>query len=393
MAEGIKDKVAIIGMGCTKFGELWNMSGPDLMIDAYKECMEDAGIEKKDINAAWWSALYPMQGLSAIQLSQTLKLPYIPVTHVENLCASATEAIRGAAYALAANCCDVALCVGVEKLKDVGYGGLPDLRPPQEQYWAPNASGPGTYAMMATAYFAKYGLSPEEGKRMIARVTWKSHQNGAKHPKAHLRKAVDLEAIVSAPIIAWPLGLFDCCGVSDGAAAAILVRAEDAKKYRKDPIYIKSLQIAAASGEDMWYTDYDYAHAETGYRAGQRAYKEAGIKNPREEISLAEVHDCFSITEAVTMEDLQFSPRGKVRADIESGFFDLNGKLPVNSDGGLKCFGHPVGASGIRMTYEVYKQMQGKAGDRQLKNPKLGLTHNMGGYPPWSVVAVSIMGL
>lgn len=393
MAEGIKDKVAIIGMGCTKFGELWDKSGADLMVEAYVECMEDAGIEKKDIDAAWWAALYPMQGLSAIQMSQTLKLPFIPVTHVENLCASATEAVRGAAYALASGACDVALALGVEKLKDVGYGGLPDLRPPQEQIWAPNASGPGTYAMMATRYFAHYDIAPEDGKRMLARVSWKSHQNGAKHPKAHLRRAVELDAIINAPIIAWPLGLFDCCGVSDGSAAAILVRAEDAKKYRKDPVYIKSLQIAVSSGEEMWYTDYDYTHAETSYRAGIRSYKEAGIKNPREEISMADVHDCFSITEAVTMEDLQISPRGKVREDIESGYFDLDGKLPVQPDGGLKCFGHPVGASGLRMIYEMYKQLQGKCGERQIKNPKLGLTHNIGGYPPWSVVGVAIFGL
>ena len=392
MAEGIKDKVAIVGMGCTQFGELWNKSGPDLIIDAYQECMQDAGIEMKDIDAAWYSTLYPMQGLSGIQLAQTLHLPYLPVTHVENLCASGTEAIRGAAYALAAGAIDVALCMGMEKLKDVGYGGLPDMRPPHEQYWAPNASGPGVYAMMATRYFATYGLSPEAGKKMIARVTWKSHQNGSKHPKAHLKKAVELDAIINAPIIAWPLGLFDCCGVSDGAASAILVRAKDAKKFRSDPILIKSCTIAAASGEDMWYTDYDYTHAETGYRAGQRVYKEAGIKNPREEISMAEVHDCFSITEAVTMEDLQFSPRGKVKEDIESGFFDLSGKLPVQPDGGLKCFGHPIGASGLRMMYECYKQLQGKAGDRQIKNPKLALTHNMGGYPPWSVVGIAIVG-
>ena len=393
MAEGIKDKVAIIGMGCTRFGERWDMSGDDLMVDAYKECIEDAGVDKKEIDAAWWAALYSMQGFTGIQLSQTLKLPYLPVTHVENACASGTEAIRGAAYALSSGACDMALAIGVEKLKDVGYGGLPDLKTPAEFLTMPNMSGPGVYAMMATRYFSRYGLSPDDGKRMIARVSWKSHQNGKNNPKAHLRKDVSLDAIVNAPIIAWPLGLFDCCGVSDGSAAAILVRAEDAKKYRPDPVYIKSVQIAAASGADMWYQDYDYTHAETGYQCGIRAYKEAGIKNPRDEISMAEVHDCFSITEAVTMEDLQFSPRGKVREDIESGFFDLDGSLPVQPDGGLKCFGHPIAASGIRMIYEMYKQLQGKSGDRQIKDPKLGLTHNMGGYPPWSVVGIAIVGL
>ena len=228
---------------------------------------------------------------------------------------------------------------------------------------------------------------------MIGRVSWKSHQNGAKNPKAHLRREVAMEQIVNAPIIAWPLGLFDCCGVSDGSAAAIVVRAQDAKKFRPDPVYIKALQIAISSGEEQMYTDYDFAHVETGYRAGVKAYKEAGVTNPRKEISMAELHDCFSITETVTYEDLQFSPRGRAKEDIEAGFFDLEGQLPVQPDGGLKCFGHPIGASGIRMVYEMYKQLQGKAGPRQIKDPKLGLTHNMGGFPAANVIAVCIVGL
>jgi acetyl-CoA C-acetyltransferase len=172
-----------------------------------------------------------------------------------------------------------------------------------------------------------------------------------------------------------------------------VVRAEDAKKFRPDPVYIKALQIAISSGEEMMYTDWDYAHVESAVHAGQRAYQEAGIKNPREEISMAELHDCFSITETVTYEDMKFSPRGKAREDIESGRFDLDGPQPVQPDGGLKCFGHPIGASGLRMIYEMYKQLQGKAGDRQIKNPKLGLTHNMGGFPAMNVISISITGL
>jgi len=394
MPEGIKDKVAIIGMGCTRFGERWDMNGGDLMVEAFKECIEDAGIEKKDIDAAFWGCCFPMGGLSGLPLSQLLKLPFIPVTHVENFCATGTEALRAATYAVASGASDIALAVGVEKLKDTGYGGLPEMGGMMAQEApTPNMTAPGMFAMMATKYFSKYGLSPEEGKKMIGRVSWKSHQNGVKNPKAHLHREVTMEQIVNAPIIAWPLGLFDCCGVSDGSAAAIVVRAEMAKKFRPDPVYIKALQIAISSGEEVGYTDYDFAHVETGYRAGIRAYKEAGIKNPREEISMAELHDCFSITETVTYEDLQFSPRGKAKEDIESGFFDIDGKLPVQPDGGLKCFGHPIGASGIRMIYEMYLQLQGKAGPRQLKNPKLGLTHNMGGFPAGNVIAVSIVGL
>ncbi len=227
---------------------------------------------------------------------------------------------------------------------------------------------------------------------MIGTVSAKSHHNGALNPKAHLRREVTVEQIVNAPIVAWPLGLFDCCGVSDGSAAAIVCRADMAKQFRSDPVYVKSLQIAATSGAEQMYTDYDYTHVETTTRAAVRAYAEAGIKNPREEISMSEVHDCFSITEAVTMEDLQFSPRGKVMDDIMSGRFNLDGAQPCQPDGGLKCFGHPIGASGIRMIYEMYKQLQGKADKRQLKNPKYGLTHNLGGIPYRSVVSIIIVG-
>lgn len=400
MAEGIKDKVAIIGMGCTRFGELWDKGPEDLMVDAFKELIQDAGIEKKDIEAAWLGGPEFTDvniGHSALPLSQTLKLPFIPVTKVENMCASGSEAFRGACYAIASGACDIAMALGLEKLKDTGYAGLPEFT-----HWAvigtkiriigANQTAPGMYAMLATRYFARYGIPPDEGKRMLAMVSAKSHHNGALNPKAHLRREVTVEQIMNAPIVAWPLGLFDCCGVSDGAAAAIVCRADMAKKFRPDPIYVKALQIAGSSGEEEMYTEYDYTHVEATVRAAARAYKEAGVKNPREEISMAEVHDCFSITEAVTMEDLQFSPRGKVKDDIMSGRFNLDGAQPIQPDGGLKCFGHPIGASGIRMIYEMYKQLQGKADKRQLKNPKLGLTHNLGGIPYRSVVSVVIVG-
>lgn len=398
MAEGIKDKVAIIGMGCTKFGELWDKGAEDLMVDAFKECIEDAGIEKKDIQAAWLGSHYEeiSVGKGATPLSMTLKLPFIPVTRTENFCATATEALRGACYAVAAGAYDIVLALGVEKLKDTGYGGLPNVATlfgTRNRFIFPNLTAPGAFAMMATRYFSVYGLGPEEGKMMLAKVSAKSHHNGALNPRAHLRREVTVEQIMNAPIIAWPLGLFDCCGVSDGAAAAIVTRADMAKKFRSDPVYVKALQIALSSGEELMYPEWDGAHVETGYRAGVKAYAEAGIKNPREEISMAEVHDCFSITEAVTMEDLQFSPRGRVKEDIDAGRFNLDGEQPIQSDGGLKCFGHPIGASGLRMVYEMYKQLQGKAEQRQIKNPKFGLTHNMGGFPPMNIVSIAIVGL
>jgi acetyl-CoA C-acetyltransferase len=398
MAEGIKDKVAIIGMGCTKFGELWDRSPESLIIEAFTEAIEDAGIGKKDIGAAWSGTCYDEVsiGKSAIPLAATLKLPFIPATRVENFCATGSEALRGACYAVASGAHDICLALGVEKLKDIGYGGLPQ----NEVQWGtrlrfimPNLTPPGAFAMMGTRYFAQYGLSREEGKHALARITVKSHHNGAMNPKAHLRREVTIDEVINAPIVAWPLGLFDCCGVSDGAAAAIVTRAELARQFRPDPVYVKALQIAASSGEEMCYTDWDYAHVESTVHASQRAYREAGVKNPREEISMMEVHDCFSITELTIYEDLGISPRGRAKEDVEAGFFDLNGKIPCQPDGGLKCFGHPIGASGLRMMYEMYKQLQGKAGPRQIKSPKLGLTHNMGGIPSVNVVSVCMVGL
>jgi len=257
----------------------------------------------------------------------------------------------------------------------------------------PAISAPGAFAMMANRYFSKYGMTTEEGKRALAKISVNSHANGAKNPKAHLRRVITEEDVLRAPIIASPLGLLDCCGVSDGAAAAIVCRADMAKDFRADPIFVKALQIGISSGEELAYTQWDGTYVETTTRAATRAYEEAGIKNPREEISMMELHDCFSITELVTYEDLGISPRGKARDDIEDGFFTIQGKIPSQPDGGLKCFGHPIGASGLRMLYEMYKQLQGKAGERQIKDPSIGLTHNLGGFPQMSVVSIVIVGL
>lgn len=391
MPGSIKDRVAIVGMGCTKFGERWDASVGDLLVDAAYEAFEDAGIEAKDIQAAWLGT--SSSGSTGMVLSEPLRLPYLPVTRVENACATASEALRNGCYAVAAGIYDMVLTIGVEKLKDTGHSGLGGTLPNPSHVLMPESTAPGNFALLATTYFARYGLSFEEGKHMIGRISWKSHRNGALNPKAHFRKEVSMETILNAPIIAWPLGLFDCCGVSDGSAAAVITTPEIAKTMRKDPIYVKALQIAMSPRDGKYNSKFDYTHVESTGRAAQAAYKEAGITNPREEISMAEVHDCFSITEAVTMEDLGFSPRGKVKDDIESGFFDLDGKLPVQPDGGLKCFGHPIGASGIRMIYEMYKQLQGKAGQRQIKDPKLGLTHNLGGTPDGCAIFVGMVGL
>jgi acetyl-CoA C-acetyltransferase len=387
----IKDQVAIIGMGCVKFGENWEQSLEDMVIDATYEAYEDAGIGPEDIEAAWWGSVFA--GETGQIMAAPLKLSYLPITHVENACATGSEAIRAASYAVASGMYDIVIAVGAEKLNDTGYSGLPQTRPIATWSYRLTTQTPAAvFAMMATGYFAKHGLTHEDGKRLLAQIAVKNHHNGSLCPKAHFQQEITLEQALNAPMIAYPLGLFDCCGVSDGAAAAIITRADLAKKFRPDPIYIKSVQICQGPREGWISQDYDFAHVEETYRGGIAAYQEAGIEDPRKELSIAEVHDCFSITELTIMEDLQFSPRGHIKEDIEAGTYALEGELPVNTDGGLKCFGHPIGATGIRMLYEVYKQLQGKAGTRQVKNPRLGLTHNQGGEPGAATVSVLIAG-
>lgn len=392
MAESIKDRVAIIGMGCTKFGEQWNKSASDLLVDAAYEAFEDAGIGPKDIEAAWIGAVYDSSGKTGIGLTAPLRLQGIPVTRVENACATGSDAVRNACYAVAAGIYDIVLVVGVEKIKDQGFSGLSVGYYPGVSNTQPMLTAPGAFAFLATSYFNKYGLSYEEGKRAIGAISVKSHANGSMNPRAHFRNKITLEQVMNAPIMAEPLGLFDCCGVSDGSAAAIITRADIAKKFKPDPIYIKALEICVSADYGRIDPKYDFTSVPETELAGQRAYAAAGIKNPREEISMAEVHDCFSITELVTMEDLHFSPRGRAKEDIESGFFNLDGGLPVQPDGGLKCFGHPAGASGIRMIFESYLQLRQRAGERQIKNPRLALTHNLGGQPGGNTIFVGIFG-
>ena len=292
---------------------------------------------------------------------------------------------------------DIVLALGVEKLKDTGYGGLPAIDGVNSGALSgqtlPNISAPGAFAQLASAYRAKHKVSYEDLKRAIAQVSVKSHANGIKNPKAHLRRAVTIEQVLASPIIADPLGLFDCCGVSDGSACAIVTTPEIAKSLgKKDLVSVKALQLAVSNGEEASYKDWDGSYFATTRHAAKRAYEEAGIKDPRKELSMFEVHDCFSITEFVTYEDLYISPEGGGIKDVMDGFYNADGKIPCQIDGGLKCFGHPIGASGLRMLYEMYLQLNDRAGERQLKDPKIGLTHNLGGFPFANVNAIAIVG-
>ena len=397
MASGIKDKVAIIGMGCSQFGERWDIGTEQLLAEAFDEAIADAGIERKQIDAAWLGSNSDSINIggSAIPASTALRLDGKPFTRVENMCATGTEALRGAVYAVAAGAADIALAIGAEKLKDTGYGGLPiPYKGTFPDLWMPVGSAPSGFAQLAEAYRVKHQIKMEDLKRAMAHVSWKSHQNGTRSPKAHLRKPISMEAILNAPMIAEPLGLFDCCGVSDGAAAAIVTTPEIARALgKKDLVTIKALQLSTASGVESTMDGWDGSYVRTTREAARRAYLEAGITNPREQLSLMEVHDCFSITELTTMEDLFVSEEGRASNDILDGYFDADGGLPCQIDGGLKCFGHPIGASGLRMAYENYTQLLGRAGERQLPSPSIGLTHNLGGMPFLGIAAISIIGL
>ena len=397
MASGIRDKVVIIGMGCSQFGERWDCGADDLMIEALTEALGDAGLERDDLEAGWLGVFYDEQSVSksALSLSMALRLPQIPVTRVENLCATGTEALRGAAYAVASGACDIALAMGVEKLKDTGFGGLPErTKGSFEDLWQPGFTPPGAFAQLAAAYAAKHRLPMADLKRAMAHVSVKSHANAVHSPKAHLRKPVTEAQVLEAPMVAWPLGVLDCCGVSDGAACAIVTTPERARALgRRDAVAIKALQLVPSNGYELSHQGWDGAHTPTTRAAAQRAYAEAGITDPRRELSSIEVHDCFSITELVLMEDLGLSDEGRAVFDILDGRFDLEGATPCQTDGGLKCFGHPVGASGLRMAYEIYNQLLGRAGGRQVAGASLGLTHNLGGIPNRNVASVSVLGL
>lgn len=400
MADGIRNKVAIIGMGCTRFGERWESNAEDLMVEAFVECLADAGIEKKEIQAAYLGTHFDEVnvGKSALPLALTLKLPYIPVSRTENYCATATEAFRAACYSVAAGVYDIVLALGVEKLKDTGYPGLPGGagRGVMNFMIEANRTAPGCFAQLATAYSTKWGLPMDKLKDAMAHISAKSHANGAVNPKAHLRRFVSEEQIKAAPMVAYPLGLFDCCGVSDGAAAAIVTTPEIARslKQSQNIVMVKALQIAVSSGVEATHTSWDGAHFVTTRKASAKAYEEAGIRDPRKEINMMEVHDCFSVTELVTYEDLHISPKGGACKDVMSGFFDLNGPVPCQVDGGLKCYGHPIGASGLRMIYAMYEQILDRIPDeRKVKNDRnFGLTHNLGGVPWSNVAAVAIIG-
>ncbi len=394
-SHGIRDQVAVIGMGCTTFGEHWDRSSDDLLIDAAHATYESAGVAQDDIDAFWLGTMG--SGVSGLTLSKPLQLDYKPVTRIENMCATGSEAFRNACYAVASGAYDTVMAIGVEKLKDSGYSGLTGSAPPRDGTES-TITAPATFSLLAPAYANKYGLDEDTMKEVLTRIAWKNHKNGALNPRAQFRKEVAKETISGSPLIAGPLGIFDCSGVSDGSAAAIIVRAEDAHKYTDKPLYVKALSFSAGPATGALDSTYDYTTFREVQASATEAYKQAGITDPRAQIAMAEVHDCFTPTELVLMEDLGFAERGLGWKEAMAGTFDLDGDLPVNPDGGLKSFGHPIGASGLRMLFECWLQLRQEAPpERQISSvteqgKTLGLTHNLGGQPGACVSFVAVVG-
>ncbi|MDP6482569.1 MAG: acetyl-CoA acetyltransferase [Nitrospinota bacterium] len=390
---GVSGNVAIVGVGKTRFGENFRQGYTDMLAEACREAFADAGIEGRDVQAAWLGTYLPYawgyEGVSGSTLAEALNLYPIPVTRVSNFCTTGMEAVRGAALAVASGEYDVALAVGAEKMRDV---------PPRDSLIAQHVekghplyckgrTAPGAFALLARRYFETYDINEE----ILARVAVKNHRHGALNPKAHFRKEITVEQILQAPRVAEPLGLLDCCPTTDGAAAVIVTRTDLARRSGKPHVVIQGTGLSCASGyfTMAFDSDYDFLGFDSTREAARAAYAQAGIDNPRERIDVAEVHDCFTITEIVNYEDLGFCGRGEGGAFVSGGAADLDGELPVNTSGGLKSCGHPIGATGTRMVGDITDQLLGRAGKRQVPDARVGLAHTLGG--PGSVACVFVL--
>ncbi|MEE3250980.1 MAG: acetyl-CoA acetyltransferase [Actinomycetota bacterium] len=391
-SHGIRDRVAIVGMGCTPFREHWDKSLDDLLIDAAGLAFDSTGVTKDDLDAYWFGT--SQSAASGISLATPLRLSGKPVTRVENYCATGSEALRQACYAVASGAYDSAMAIGAEKVKDGGYQGLNAFPIPTDGTNR-TLTAAAMYSLILPAYAERYGVDEDELRRVVARIAEKNHYNGARNPLAQFRRETSAEAICEMPAVAGRLSVFDCAGVADGAAAAIVVRAEEAHRYTDRPLYVKALSMVAGDSSGLIDPDYDFTTLPECAAAATDAYAQAGITDPRAELALAEVHDCFTPTELVLMEDLGFSEPGTAWRDVLDGTFDLDGDLPVNTDGGLKSFSHPVGASGLRMHYEAWIQLRDRAPEERrvaLRGRTKALIHNLGGYPGEMLSFVGIVG-
>jgi len=381
--------VAIIGVGCTEFGELWDKSFRELFVEAGVSAIEDANVQGGKIDALYVGNMsggrfIEQEHLGALIADYSgLASLHIPSTRVEAACASGGLALRQGIIAVASGYHDIVIAGGAEKMTDVGVETTTDaLAAAADREWEGimGATFPGLYAMIARLHMHKYGTTQEQ----LASVAVKNHHNGTMNPKAQFQNEISIETVINSLMIADPLRVFDCSPITDGASAVVIAPAEIAKKYTDTPIYVKA--SAQASGTISLHDRLDITTLDATVAAANWAYKMAKLK-PKD-IGFAEVHDCFTIAEICAIEDLGFVKKGEGGPATESGMTALGGKIPINPSGGLKACGHPVGATGVKQAVEITLQLRGEAGKRQIGGAEVGLTHNVGGSGGTAVVHI-----
>lgn len=367
--------VAVIGTGMTKFGELWGRSIKDIFVEAAQNAIENAGVDH--IDSLYVGSMSPglfvgQEHLGAV-LADYLGVNPIPATRVESACASGGAAFRQAFLEVASGASDIVLAGGVEKMTDgADVTDVLATAADQEYEVYHGITFPGLYAMIAKAHMHQYGTTREQ----MAAVAVKNHRNGAKNPNAQFRSEVTLEQVIGSTMVADPLRLLDCSPVSDGAAAVVVASLDVAKKLNKG--FAKVIASAQSSDTIALHNRESLTTLKSVVNAAQKAYKMANIKPT--DVNLVEVHDCFTIAEIVVSEDLGFFEKGKGGEAVVKGLTAIEcGRIPINTSGGLKAKGHPVGATGIAQIIELYEQLTAKAGPRQAKNARIGMAQNMGG--------------
>jgi len=366
--------VAVIGVGMTKFGELWNKSIKDIFVEAALKAIDNAGVDHIDSMyvGTMSGGLFAGQEHIGAVMADYLGMNPVPATRVESACASGGISFRQAYFEVASGSSDIVLAGGVEKMTDgVDVTGVLATAADQEYEVYNGITFPGLYAMIANAHMHQYKTKREQ----LAAVAVKNHRNGKNNPNAQFRNEITIEQVLNSTLVADPLRLLDCSPVTDGGAAVILCPLELAKQFTDSPV--KVIASTQASDTISLYERESLTSLKAISDAATKAYKQADLKP--EDIDLAEVHDCFTIAEIVATEDLGFFEKGCGGSAVEEGKTSIEGSIPVNTSGGLKSKGHPVGATGIAQIIELYEQLTGQAGKRQIKNAHIGLAQNMGG--------------
>lgn len=384
--------VAVIGIGCTPFGEKWNSSFRHLFVEAGSLALEDANIAGEQIDSMYVGNMsagrfVEQEHIGALIADYAgLASHHIPATRVEAACSSGGLAFRQAVISVASGIEDIVVAAGVEKMTDVASGASVDtLAGAADREWEGfvGATFPGLYAMIATAYMDRYPLSREQ----LAQVAVKNHYNGARNPIAQFRQEITVDTVVNSTLVADPLRLFDCSPITDGAAAVVVAPIERAREFTDTPVRV--LATAQASDTITLHDRRDICTLDASVAAGRWAFEMAGLS--QKDIDLVEVHDCFTIAEICAIEDLGFCKKGEAGVLTEQGVTALGGEIPVNTSGGLKACGHPVGATGIKQVCELVQQLRGEAGKRQVDGAEIGMAHNVGGTG--ATVAVHILGV